>query len=142
MREPIDDAKVRKAFDRTRGRCHICAGDLVWANRGANGARGAWHLEHSVPLALGGTNHGNNLYVACIDCNIAKGTRSTAAARRGNGRTRAPASAATIERRRSENRWLGGSGLGLAGLAVGGPVGFIAGAVVGAVFGDSLTDED
>lgn len=138
----IDNDKLRCAFDRTQGRCHLCGIQLAWKNRGVHGARGAWHLEHSVPLAKGGTNHGNNLYVACIDCNLTKGTRSSRAVRAENGRTRAPSSAAAVERRKGENRVVGGATLGAAGFALGGPVGGLIGLGLGALVGDAFTDED
>jgi 5-methylcytosine-specific restriction endonuclease McrA len=39
----------------------------------AAGERGVWEVEHSVARAKCGSNHGNNLYAACITCNRSKG---------------------------------------------------------------------
>lgn len=90
-------------FDRTQGHCHICRRRLAWCNYGIFGARGAWEVEHSVPQALGGTHHGNNLYAACISCNRAKGAGSTRSVRGQYGYASAPLSAAAEQRARQKN---------------------------------------
>lgn len=79
-------------YDRTAGRCHICGKQLARSNYGRHGQRGAWEIEHSVARARGGSDHGNNLYPACIRCNRAKGTTTSRTVRARNGRTRAPLS--------------------------------------------------
>jgi HNH endonuclease len=81
-----------RIYDRTAGRCHVCCKQLSRCNYGKHGQRGAWEIEHSVARARGGSDHGNNLYPACIGCNRAKGTVTSRTARARNGRTRAPLS--------------------------------------------------
>jgi 5-methylcytosine-specific restriction endonuclease McrA len=61
-------------YDKTRGRCRYCKKQLSWSNYGMPRERGAWEVEHSVPLFLGGTDYLSNLWPACIDCNRNKGT--------------------------------------------------------------------
>jgi HNH endonuclease len=46
----------------------------------------ACEVEHLIPWSLGGTDHLNNLYPACIPCNRGKGTTSTRTVRAWNGR--------------------------------------------------------
>ncbi len=91
-------------------------------------------MEHSRPRARGGRNHGNNLYAACIDCNIEKSTVSTRAARGWHGRRKAPLSRnRRIEAKRSAA--VAGGILGAAVGALGGPWGVVAGALIGAKLG-------
>ncbi len=130
----FEEAKRRKIFERTEGRCHICRKKLAWRNYGVHGTRGAWEIEHSNPRSLGGTDRLNNLYPACIACNRSKGASSTKAARKGNGFKVAPLSAA----KRGSNAWTGGAVGALVGrviLAPLGPVGMIIGAGIGAAIG-------
>lgn len=109
----LDKSQV---FARTAGRCHICGKTLSLCNYAEYGRRGAWEIEHSVPRANGGTDHGNNLYPACIKCNRAKGTRSSRAARAEGGRTAAPMSVVRQDAIRAR-RAVGGGVLGV-GLAL------------------------
>ncbi len=60
-------------YDKTDGYCRYCKKKLAWSNYGRAGERGAWEVDHSVPLALGGTNLPRNLWPACADCNSDKG---------------------------------------------------------------------
>ncbi len=60
-------------FDKTSGNCAYCEKQLAWSNYGREGSRGAWEVDHRIPLSRGGTDHLNNLSAACIDCNRAKG---------------------------------------------------------------------
>lgn len=91
---PIDENTRRRAFERTDGRCHICRSALQWETYGQRGRPGAWEVDHSRPRARGGTDHGNNLYAACIRCNRSKQARSTASARSRHGYRTAPKSQA------------------------------------------------
>ncbi len=77
--------QLRAVYARTSGYCHICYRKLALDNYGKRGERGAWHVDHSNPRAKGGTDRLNNLYPACIDCNIDKGARTTRAARGSHG---------------------------------------------------------
>lgn len=126
-----DETRRRCIFARTQGRCHICRGRLTFANYAMHGRRGAWEIEHSRPRSRGGTDHGNNLYAAHIDCNRTKGVRSTRSARGEHGFAAAPRSAEATERDAQSLGILGG----LIGAVIVPPhlrlVGLIAGAVLG-----------
>ncbi|MDO8329653.1 MAG: HNH endonuclease [Fluviicoccus sp.] len=86
------EKRLRRIFERTAGRCHICHKKVVWANYGRVDLRGGWEVEHSVPRARGGSDHPTNLYPACIGCNRAKGSKSTRSARARHGKVHAPLS--------------------------------------------------
>lgn len=49
-------------------KCFYC-GDVV-----KNASR-AWHADHFIPVARGGTNHPDNIVIACADCNLSKGKK-------------------------------------------------------------------
>jgi 5-methylcytosine-specific restriction endonuclease McrA len=102
-----DDEELSVMFDRTNGRCHLCGCRLVFGNYGRHGARGAWHVEHSIPRARGGTDHGNNLRPACIGCNLEKSTQSTRRIRARYGRTAGPYSRDKRDRVRLQNALIG-----------------------------------
>jgi 5-methylcytosine-specific restriction endonuclease McrA len=104
----FDDDKLDRIYERTDGHCHICRKKLARSNYGNIGARGAWEVEHSRPRSMGGTDHGNNLYAACISCNRSKGNSSTASARSRNGYKTAPYSRA----RKDKNAWFGAGSFG------------------------------
>src|SRR5688500_7526035 len=113
-------------YDRTSGYCHICRKKLSFTNYGWHGTKGAWEVEHSVARARGGSNHGNNLYAACISCNRSKGSATTRRLRSANGHTRAPLSRkARAEKRQGHT--VSGAGAGaLIGAALG-PGGLLVG---------------
>ena len=48
--------------------CHLHQDDSPWA---------ALHVEHIIPKVHGGTDDIENLALACIDCNLHKGTNLT-----------------------------------------------------------------
>jgi 5-methylcytosine-specific restriction endonuclease McrA len=48
--------------------CHLHQDDSPWA---------ALHIEHVIPKVHGGTDEPVNLALACIDCNLHKGTNLT-----------------------------------------------------------------
>ncbi len=48
--------------------CHLHQDDSPWA---------ALHVEHIIPKVHGGTDDVENLALACIDCNLHKGTNLT-----------------------------------------------------------------
>lgn len=132
----FDNDKLNKIYDKTDGNCHICHRTLSFSNYGIHGAKGAWHVEHSVPKAKGGTDHLNNLYAACIKCNLDKGTSHTKTARGWNGNTRAPYSKEKKEKIRNNNATGGAVIGGTIGALIGGPVGGIIGAAIGAAIGN------
>jgi 5-methylcytosine-specific restriction endonuclease McrA len=104
----MDQNRLIAIYDKTHGYCHICHKKLSLKNYGKNDERGAWHIEHSKAKANGGTDHLNNLYAACIPCNLEKGTLHTMTVRRRNNVTRAPLSKAKKDQIRSENTVSGG----------------------------------
>lgn len=124
-------AQLDRIYRCTSGRCHLCHKVLSRKNYGQQGERGAWHVDHSVPRAKGGTDHLNNLKPACISCNLDKGTQTTRTARGRKGKIRAPMSVEKRKQTKSKNTFLGALGGGLAGLAVGGPIGAAIGAFAG-----------
>jgi 5-methylcytosine-specific restriction endonuclease McrA len=63
-----DKARVRK---RARYRCEYCR------LRRADSPLVPLHIEHIVPKAHGGSDDLDNLALACIDCNLHKGTNLT-----------------------------------------------------------------
>ena len=56
-------ADVRAQYDRQRGVCYWCGDKLPWRHK---------HVDHVVPLILGGSNGPENLVVACSRCNLSK----------------------------------------------------------------------
>jgi len=133
------EERLNAIYDKTDGYCHLCHKKLAFKNYGIRDARGAWHIEHSIPKAKGGTDHLNNLYAACIPCNEDKSTRHTGTIRKQNGVSRAPHNRAKKEQIRKGNvNGLGGLGL-LIGLNAGGPLGAILGAVIGSEVGKSIS---
>lgn len=65
---PAISRRRQAIFDRCAGRCHYCAADLQHD--------GAWHVEHMLPRALGGSDDAMNLVAACVNCNLQKGDRT------------------------------------------------------------------
>lgn len=129
------DAERRRIFDRTAGRCHLCGKTLSWRNYAQCGARGAWEVDHSRPRAKGGSNHGSNLFAACVGCNRAKGARFSRSHRAGNGLKRAPMSKTERAAAREKNAWTAGIGGALAGAALLGPAGALVLGTAAAVLG-------
>jgi hypothetical protein len=138
----FSDEELNRIYDRTNGKCHLCHRRLAFRNYGAHGKLGAWHVEHSLPLARGGTNFLLNLYGACIRCNLEKSTRSTRTARAWAGKSRAPLSRERRASAKEDAALLGGVvGAGL-GAALTGRHGLLLGAVLGAVIGYSQDPDD
>ncbi|MBL7857240.1 MAG: HNH endonuclease [Cyclobacteriaceae bacterium] len=129
---------LRRIYDRTDGRCHLCHCKLSFKNHGMRGMRGAWHIEHSKARANGGTDHGNNVLPACIDCNLNKSILKSRIVRKQYGTTRAPYSKSRKEKIRENNTTAGAVIGGIIG-AVGGPVGFFVCATIGAIIGNETS---
>lgn len=138
MKSPNDNLK--RVYEKTNGKCHLCGRGLCFRNHGRAGARGAWEIEHSRPRAKGGTDHGNNLFPAHIPCNRSKGTRPANSVRAAHGLRRPPLSAAQASQRRSENTVAGALIGGLVGLVFG-PAGAAIGATVGGALGNDRNPE-
>lgn len=141
-RRKFTDDEINRIYDRTSGRCHICHKKLAFGNYACLGARAAWEVEHSKPLARGGTNHLNNLYAACISCNRDKATISTRAARSWHGKKRAPLPPARRDSAKQGNAVAGAILFGTVGAAVLGPSGACAGIVAGAVIGHAENPDE
>jgi len=54
---------VTAQYDRQGGRCYYCEESVGEA----------YHVDHVIPLSLGGRNSPDNLVIACPDCNLSKG---------------------------------------------------------------------
>ena len=136
-----DEEKKKLIFQKTDGKCHICHKKLAYKNYGIRYTKGCWEVEHSIPKAKNGTDHLNNLYPACIECNRDKKTNSTRSARNKNGKTKAPYSREKKESIQSKNRTVKGLvGTGI-GLMIGGPIGGVIGAGLGYLIGDNEDPE-
>lgn len=134
----FDTKTLRKIYDRTEGRCHICKTKRALKNYGQPALRGAWEVDHSKPQSKGGTHHLNNLYVACPSCNRSKGNSHNLTARAKHGHKAAPLSKVRASAARKENATIGAIFLGGFGAAVAGPVGAAIGAKVGHAIGKSV----
>ena len=132
-----DEETKDKVLLKTDSSCHICRKKLLKKNYGVNGANGAWEIDHSKPIAVGGTNHINNLYPACISCNRSKGSLTNSVARKPHGFTTAPKSKAQKNKEKKESVIKGGligGGIGL----IFGPLGMVVGSSIGALIGSEL----
>lgn len=58
----------REVFAKSNGICWYCKRPLKLA--------GAWHVEHQLPAALGGSCELSNLVASCVPCNLAKRDRT------------------------------------------------------------------
>lgn len=134
---------LRRIFDHSSGKCHICHGWLVFDNYGSMGADGAWEVEHSKPKARGGTDHCNNLYPAHIECNRAKGKKAAQTARRAHGKKRPPLNREQ-RAKHQEDQAVKGLGLGalLAPLIDPTGLGLLAGMILGAAAGRKRDPDD
>jgi hypothetical protein len=128
------EVQLNAIYDRTSGYCHICGKKLAFKNYGRYGQRGAWEIEHSIARTNGGTDRLCNLYAACIGCNRKKRHFTTRTARGWNGRRRAPLSIDRRRRARLEN-CLAGAGFGFMCGAPFGPIGMVAGPLIGGLMG-------
>lgn len=73
MREAANEPRPvsrrrREVFAKSHGICAYCKRPLKLA--------GAWHVEHQLPEALGGTGELANLVASCVPCNLAKRDRT------------------------------------------------------------------
>lgn len=56
---------IRSLLESQKGKCWWCGKDL----------NGAYHVDHRIPLAKGGSNGPDNLCIACPKCNLSKGAK-------------------------------------------------------------------
>jgi len=64
--------RLSEIFEKNNGLCRHCGKQLAFDNYGKYGTRGAWHVDHSVPISKGGTDNLRNLWALCIGCNLDK----------------------------------------------------------------------
>lgn len=57
---------IHLIMKKQRGGCFYCGERL---------GREAWHIDHFIPLARGGTNYPENLVAACATCNLSKNAK-------------------------------------------------------------------
>lgn len=136
-----DEDTLRAVYAKTNGRCHLCHKRLAFSNYNSHGERGAWEVDHSIPVVNGGADHLNNLLPAHTSCNRSKQARSSRSARRGCGKTRAPLSSVALRRAKLGNAVAGAIAAGMFGARIAGPVGFWIGAIAGAVIAYDIDPE-
>src|SRR6266568_3497639 len=105
-----DIQTLRRIYNRTNGRCHVFGKKLSLVN---------------------------NLFPACIGCNLDKGTVSSRTARGWYGRKRAPLSKQRKDQAKRSGALAGGLVVGLLGGLLGGPRGALLGAAIGVAAGYS-----
>lgn len=66
------DEELNEIYDKNNGYCWHCGKKLAFKNYGIVGAKGAWEIDHSVPVSRGGTDYFRNLVPSCISCNRSK----------------------------------------------------------------------
>lgn len=135
-----DAEMLQKIFNKTDGKCHICHKGICLKNHGVNGARGAWHVDHSVPRSKGGADHLNNYLPAHIRCNLARSNKRNRTARQRFGKTRAPLSAVRKNQLRKRNALIAAA-IGTLAFAGTGPIGWLLGTSISALVGHSLQPE-
>ena len=64
--------EAKDIFEACSGKCFYCYKTLTWANF-QKGTRGAWHVDHLIPVARRGATSPKNGVAACFDCNSKKG---------------------------------------------------------------------
>lgn len=67
------DEELNYIYDKNNGYCWHCGKKLSWKNYGKPGEKGAWEVDHSVPLSRGGTGYLRNFVPSCVECNRSKG---------------------------------------------------------------------
>ncbi|SEL31519.1 HNH endonuclease [Paenibacillus sp. OK003] len=66
-------AWLRKGvFYRDKGRCQECGKDVT----GLLNLENTFHIDHIVPLTMGGTNDPTNFQLLCDSCNLSKGAKT------------------------------------------------------------------
>ncbi len=130
-----DKERLKKIYEKTRGKCHLCHKKLALKNYGIMKSKGAWEIEHSKPQSKGGTDHLNNLYPACIVCNRQKSNGTNYSIRSKKGVQKAPLSHKAKKSATTKNTIKGA----VVGAAVGrilGPFGALVGGAIGAIIGN------
>lgn len=82
MRRRYTIDEIVYVYGMTDGYCFHCERKIALRNYGVPGARGAWEVDHGMPLSRGGVDDGRNWIPSCIPCNRAKGDMTTTEFRR------------------------------------------------------------
>lgn len=135
IRPSFTEETKSRVFEKTAGYCHLCNKKIARKNYGSHGSRGAWEVDHSVPVSKGGKNHLNNYLAACISCNRAKGNNSTNKTRQQNGLDKKPMSKQQRQTK-ARNKVLTGVASGALLGSRFGPVGTLLGGAIGAFICD------
>ena len=69
------DEVLNDVYDKNNGYCWWCGKKISFVNYGILGAIGAWEVDHSNPVAQGGSDYLRNLVPSCISCNRSKGSQ-------------------------------------------------------------------
>lgn len=111
-RRRFRDNERHRIFKASKGVCHLCRQPVTLQHYNNHGHSQAWHVDHSRPIADGGTHHPNNLRAAHINCNRAKSDMPV-------GEFRAKVSAAQAEERKGFWGSVGvGAAVGVLGVAL------------------------
>jgi len=68
------DELVDEIYYDNDGYCDFCGKKLALSNYGTTYERGAWEVDHWIPVSRRGSSDPRNLVAACVDCNREKGT--------------------------------------------------------------------
>jgi 5-methylcytosine-specific restriction endonuclease McrA len=66
------DDDINWVYDRAGGQCFYRDMRLSFKNYGIVGAKGAWEIDHFLPVRSGGAHQPYNWVPACVDCNTRK----------------------------------------------------------------------
>lgn len=69
---PYNDEELTLIFYWADGLCFYCEKKLSFSNYGKVGERGAWEVDHFIPIASNGAHQMYNLVPACVSCNTEK----------------------------------------------------------------------
>lgn len=67
-----EEVVVNYVYDRMGGYCFYCGIRLSFKNYGRVGKKGAWEMDHFIPIASNGAHQLYNLVPACVSCNTEK----------------------------------------------------------------------
>ncbi|MBL7847295.1 MAG: HNH endonuclease [Cyclobacteriaceae bacterium] len=80
-------SEIKLIYSKTDGCCHLCGKKHRLSDYAIT-----WQREHHIPRANGGGDHVRNLFVACIKCNLIKGTLPSKVVRKWMGLNQVPLS--------------------------------------------------
>ena len=63
---------INEVYDLTEGHCFYWGIQLSFRNYGKVGEKGAWEIDHFIPIASNGTHQPHNWVPACVNCNTEK----------------------------------------------------------------------